>query len=81
MAIAEGLFEWDINEISAALKITTTDVQAYFTDGRRVSFLLERRIAYEVLDGTLASSEGAGYDVLDSQGSKWEVRSVLKGGI
>jgi len=81
MAIAEGLFEWDINEISAALKITTMDVQAYFTDGRRVSFLLERRIAYEVLDGTLAISEGAGYDVLDSQGRKWEVRSVSKGGI
>ena len=81
MAIAEGLFEWDINQISAALKISPTDVHAYFTDGRRVSFLLERRIAYEVLNGSLASSEGAGYDVLDSQGCKWEVRSVSKGGI
>ena len=81
MAIAEGLFEWDINQISAALKISPTDVHAYFTDGRRVSFLLERRIAYEVLNGSLASSEGAGYDVLDSQGRKWEVRSVSKGGI
>ena len=81
MAIAEGMFEWDIEKISAALKITTADVQAYFTDGRRVSFLLERRIAYEVLDGTLAISEGAGYDVLDSQGRKWEVRSVSRGGI
>jgi len=36
MAIAEGLFKWDINQISAALKITPTDVHAYFTDGRRV---------------------------------------------
>jgi hypothetical protein len=81
MAIADGLFEWDIDELSAALKITTTDARTYFTDGRRVSRLLERRIAYEVLDGTLAGSEGAGYDVLDSQGRKWEVRSVSKGGI
>ena len=60
---------------------STSDVNAYFTDGRRVSFLLERRIAYEVLNGSLASSEGAGYDVLDSDGRKWEVRSVSKGGI
>lgn len=81
MAVAEGLFQWDIEAISAALKITASDVRAYFTDGRRVSFLLERRIAYEVLNGSLASSEGAGYDVLDSQGLKWEVRSVSRGGI
>lgn len=43
--------------------------------------MLERRIAYEVLNGSLAASEGAGWDVKDSSGRKWEVRSISKGGI
>ena len=81
MAIEEGRFEWDIQEIATALKIATDDVTTYFRDGRRVSFLLERRIAYEVLNGSLAPSEGAGYDVLDSEDRKWEVRSISRGGI
>jgi len=76
-----GLLTWNINEISTALKIGVDDVREYFTDGRRVSFLLERRLAYEVVKGKLAHSEGAGFDLLDSQGRKWEVRSVTKGGI
>jgi hypothetical protein len=76
-----GTFNWDLAQIAAALRISETDVRAYFTDGRRVSFLLERRIAYEVLGGSLAHSEGAGYDVLDPQGRKWEVRSISRGGI
>jgi hypothetical protein len=76
-----GVFVWDTEEISKALKISEPDVRAYFTDGRRVSFLLERRIAFEVLNGSLAESEGAGYDVLDSAGKKWEVRSISRNGI
>jgi hypothetical protein len=60
MNLRTGIFDWDIDEIAAALKITREDTKAYFTDGRRVSFLLERRIAYEVLKGSLAPSEGAG---------------------
>ena len=75
------VFVWNVEEISKALKISEPDVRAYFTDGRRVSFLLERRIAFEVLNGSLAESEGAGYDVLDSEGKKWEVRSISRGGI
>ncbi len=76
-----GLLTWNINEIANALKIGESDVREYFTDGRRVSFILERRLAYEVIKGKLAPSEGAGYDLLDSQGRKWEVRSVTKSGI
>lgn len=53
----------------------------YFTDGRRVSFLLERRIAHEVLKGRLAPSDGAGFDLIGPDGRKWEVRSISKGGI
>jgi hypothetical protein len=81
MTLRTGKFEWNIAEIAAALKITREDTRAYFTDGRKVSFLLERRIAYEVLEGSLAPSEGAGYDVLDKNGLKWEVRSISRGGI
>ncbi len=76
-----SVLKWDILQIAEALKIPQRDVHDYFTDGRRVSFLLERRIAYQVLNGSLASSEGAGYDVLDSTGRKWEVRSVSRNGI
>ena len=81
MAVAQGLFKWDLEEISRALKLSPDDVKAYFTDGRRVSFLLERRISSEVVGGTMAPSEGAGYDILDPAGGKWEVRSLSKGGI
>ena len=57
---------WDINEISSAQKIGVDDVREYFTDGRRVSFLLERRLAHEVVKGKMAHSEGAGFDLLDT---------------
>ena len=76
-----GLLSWNISEISNAPKIGVDDVREYFTDGRRVSFLLERRLAYEVIKGKLAQSEGAGFDLMDSQDRKWEVRSLTKGGI
>ena len=71
---------WDINELAVSLKIDVASVREYFTDGRRISFLIERRIA-QVIDGKLAPSEGAGYDLIDKQGGKWEVRSISKGGI
>lgn len=76
-----GKLTWDINEIAGALKINAEDVREYFTDGRRVSFILERRIAREVLKGTISPSEGAGFDIIDSSGGKWEVRSISRGGI
>lgn len=76
-----GTLSWNVAEIAKALKITESDVRNYFTDGRRVSFILERRLAYEVLKGKLAPSEGAGYDLIDSNGDKWEVRSITRGGI
>lgn len=81
MAQPEGILEWELPELAEAMCLNEDDVQLYFTDGRRVSFMLERRIAYEVLDGSLAPSEGAGWDVKDSDGKKWEVRSISKGGI
>lgn len=71
-----GTLTWDLQEVSRALRLTADDARSYFTDGRRVSFVLERRLAYEVVKGTLAPSEGAGYDLIDPSGKKWEVRSI-----
>jgi hypothetical protein len=41
MSSESGILSWDIDAISNALKIPSGDVQAYFTDGRRISFVLE----------------------------------------
>ena len=38
-----GYLEFDIVEISKSLGISKEDTQLYFTDGRRISFLIERR--------------------------------------
>lgn len=81
MAKPAGLLDWDLSRLASAMTLKESDVRLYFTDGRRVSFILERRIAYEVLDGTLAPSEGAGWDVIDANGKKWEVRSISRSGI
>jgi hypothetical protein len=76
-----GTLTWNLSKLAESLVLSPEDVRAYFTDGRRVSFILERRIAKEVLRGTLAPSEGAGYDLIDRNGGKWEVRSLTRGGI
>lgn len=76
-----GILTWDLSHIAESLKLTPKDTKDYFTDGRRVSFVLERRLAFEVLGGTLAPSEGAGFDLLDKDGKKWEVRSITRSGI
>lgn len=72
---------WDAEEIARAFKITVPDVQEYLTDGRRVSFIIERRLKWENPGWTLAPSEGAGYDLSDPNGGLWEVRSVTRGGV
>jgi hypothetical protein len=71
-------FTWDPTALAAALKISASDVELYFRDGRRISFILERRIRDAHLGWQLAPSEGAGYDLVDDRGAKWEVRSVSK---
>lgn len=69
---------WDLGQLAAAMQIEEDEVLTYFRDGRRVSFVLERRIRDSFPSWTLAPSEGAGYDLLDERGGKWEVRSVSK---
>lgn len=76
-----GILEWDLGLLQRAMHLTLDDVRTYFTDGRRVSFVLERRLMREVLGGKLAVSEGDDHDLVDDQGRKWEVRSVSARGI
>ena len=71
--------QWDPLELSKGLKIRFEDVNEYFTDGRRILFLIERRLYLEHEEWMLAPSEGANYDLLDPQSKKWEVRSLTKG--
>jgi hypothetical protein len=58
------------------MRLRESAVREYFTDGRRVSFLLERRIAAEVLHGRTAPS-----DVIDDHEGRWEVRSLSRRGV
>lgn len=74
------ILNWDIEQVAAALRLDVQSVREYFTDGRRVAFLIERRIARE--EGyRLAPSEGAAFDLVDSQGANWEARNITKSGI
>src|ERR1051325_7104687 len=74
------ILRWNIKEVAAALQVDVQSVREYFTDGRRVAFLIERRIARE--EGfKLAPSEGAAFDLTDPNGGKWEVRNITRGGI
>ena len=72
---------WDVDKLSEALCLPRDDVREYFTDGRRVSFLIERRLKLDHQGWELATSEGAGYDLFDPEGGLWEVRSVTRNGV
>lgn len=72
---------WDVEKLSEAFQVTKEDVREYFTDGRRVSFIIERRLKWDHPGWELAPSEGAGYDLKDPHDGLWEVRSVTKGGV
>ncbi len=76
-----GHLRFNLQEIATALGITEKDTQIYFTDGRRVSFLIERRAVDAMPGSALAPSEGSGFDLIDANGGKWEVRSLTEGGI
>ena len=76
-----GVLAWELPALQGALGVNADEAREYFTDGRRISFLIERRLAREVLQGRLAPSEGDPYDVVDAHGGKWEVRSLTDRGI
>ncbi len=76
-----GILSWNLEELAHALKIREADVREYFTDGRRISFILERRLAVEFFGGARPVSEGAEYNLVDRDGAKWEVRSLSRQGV
>lgn len=71
-----GILTWNLKALAQLLMVSEDDVREYFTDGRRISFLIERRLARGTFGGKLASSEGAAFDFEDATGRKWEVRSI-----
>lgn len=81
MITYHGTMDWDLTALSAALQISEIASQEYFTDGRRISFLLERRLATEVFRGKIADSEKAGYDLIDGHGNRFEVRCITRSGV
>ena len=76
-----GSLSWDAEALAEQLHLTLDETLEYFKDGRRGSFVVERRIAREIIGGSIAEHEGKSFDVYDSEGNKWEVRSLTKGGV
>lgn len=65
-----GRLVWNNEGLASALKISPEDVGEYYTDGRCISIIRERRIAVELVKGKLAKSEGAAYDPMNPEGWK-----------
>ncbi len=76
-----GSLSWDAEALAEQLHLTVDETLEYFKDGRRGSFVVERRIAREIIGGRISETEGSSFDVYDSEGNKWEVRSLTKGGV
>ena len=73
------LFAWSLPDVAAALHIDEASVKEYFRDGRRMSFVLERRLQAELGDQGYRPNENASFDVVATDGSKWEVRCLTEG--
>ena len=76
-----GTLTWDASALAEQLHLTVDETLQYFKEGRRGSFVVERRIAKEIIGGRIAESEGKSFDIYDRKGNKWEVRQLTKGGI
>jgi hypothetical protein len=76
-----GTLTWNVKTLAKQLHLTVDETLEYFKDGRRGSFVIERRIAREMIRGRIAESEGSSFDVYDRKGNKWEVRSLTRNGI
>ena len=81
MIEAVGILKWNLNSIAVSMHLSPAETLDYFTDGCRVSFILERRICREIIVGRLAPNEAAGFDLIDAHGRKWEVRWITRQGV
>ena len=73
--------QFDAAKLAEAFGVTIADIHEYLTDGRRASFIIERRLKWANPGWELAPSEGAGYDLKAPDGGLWEVRSITGGGV
>jgi len=73
-------FKWDVNALSKSLHLTNEEVREYFKDGRRCSFLIERKLRI-YMKAEIAETEGKSYDLIDENNNKWEVRSLTNNGV
>lgn len=69
-----GYMKWNIKDLAQSMQLTVNEVNEYFRDGRRGSFLMELTLA-KVLNGTL-SRTGDSFDLTLSGTQKWEIRSL-----
>lgn len=72
---------FDCATLAKAFGVQDDDVHEFMTDGRRASFIIERRLKWGHPGWELAPSEGAGYDLMAPNGEKWEVRSITRQGV
>lgn len=77
----EFRIDFDCEKLAEAFGVEPEDVFEFMTDGRRASFIIERRLKWSHPGWELAPSEGAGYDLKDPNGRLWEVRSITRGGV
>lgn len=73
--------EFDCQKLAQAFGVADADVHEFMTDGRRASFIVERRLKWAHDGWELAPTEGAGYDLRAPDGGLWEVRSITRGGV
>jgi hypothetical protein len=71
----------DISGIADAFCVTLADAREYLSDGRRASFIIERRLVWMHPDWKLAPSESESYDLRAPNGRLWEVRCVTRNGV
>ena len=72
---------WNTNALSQALRIEDQDVVDFFTDGRRLPFVVERRLKLDYPDWGLAQAQGSGFVLVDPENGRWDVRSITKSGV
>lgn len=79
--LKEFVLDFDCDKLAEAFGVKPNDVAEFMTDGRRASFIIERRLMWGHPGWELAPTEGAGYDLKAPDGSLWEVRSITRGGV
>ena len=74
-----GKMQWDLGELAAAMHLSLEETKAYFRDGRRSGFLVEKRIVKENSE-LRAAPKNMTHDVQNGD-EKWEVRTITDNGI